>query len=89
MNNYKYLRIEHKHEPDVYFIFKKDLFYDFSGFNSSSDPVNPVSTFHRYYESYNELIDSIVKNIDYIKNDININKKQFIDNLVIKVEGGD
>ena len=80
-----YLRVEHKHEPDVYFIYKNNLFYDLKGFNSSNLPVNPVSTFHRYYTVYDELIESIVKNIDFIRNNVNMNKKQiFIDNLVIE-----
>ena len=86
-----YLRIEHKHEPDVYFNLKDDVFFDFNGFNSGTTPANPVSSFHRYYILYEELIASIIKNIDFIKNDIDFNKKQiFIHNLVIEViEGGD
>ncbi len=80
-----YLRIEHKFEPDVYFVYKNNVFYDLRGFNSSNLPVNPVGTFHRYYEVYDELIESIVRNIDFIRNNINMNKKQiFIDNLVIE-----
>ena len=80
------LRIEHKHEPDVYFFYRNDVFYDFRGFNSSTIPVNPVNQFNRYYTLYNELINSIKKNIDFIKNDVDFKKKQiFIHNLVIEV----
>lgn len=80
------LRIEHKHEPDVYFVYRDNIFYDFKGFNSSTMPVNPVNQYHRYYTLYNDLVENIKKNIYFIKNEVDFKKKQiFIHNLVIEI----